>query len=123
MSERLSDRQVEEIIGNLLRIGVLISAVLVLAGGIFFLAVNGGAHPSYHAFRGEPADLRSVPSIFKDAAALNSRGVIQLGILLLILTPIARVAFSVVAFLLERDYLYVAVTLIVLGLLLYSLTA
>jgi uncharacterized membrane protein len=53
--------------------------------------------------------------------ALHGRGLIQLGLLILIATPIARVAFSVVAFLYQRDWTYVVVTLIVLGLLVYSL--
>ena len=47
---------------------------------------------------------------------------IQLGLLVLIATPIARVAFSLVAFALQRDRIYVIVTLIVLAVLLYSLT-
>ena len=51
----------------------------------------------------------------------RGRGVIQLGLLLLIATPIARVAFSVVGFALERDRMYVVFTLIVLAILLYSL--
>jgi uncharacterized membrane protein len=42
-------------------------------------------------------------------------------LLLLILTPVARVAFSVAAFALERDWTYVAITLIVLAVLIYSL--
>jgi uncharacterized membrane protein len=45
----------------------------------------------------------------------------QLGLLVLIATPITRVAFSVFAFFYERDWKYVVFTLIVLGLLLYSL--
>jgi uncharacterized membrane protein len=45
----------------------------------------------------------------------------QLGLLLLIATPIARVAFSAVAFAIEGDKMYVLFTLIVFGVLLYSL--
>jgi uncharacterized membrane protein len=52
---------------------------------------------------------------------LAAKGIIQFGLLFLIATPIARVAFSVIAFALQRDRVYVSVTLIVLGLLLYSL--
>ena len=46
---------------------------------------------------------------------------IQLGLLLLIATPVARVAFSLVAFIRQRDRTYIVITTIVLGLLLYSL--
>jgi uncharacterized membrane protein len=72
-------------------------------------------------FQGEPEELRTVPGIFHEALALHGRGLIQLGLLILIATPIARVAFSVVAFLYQRDWTYVVVTLIVLALLVYSL--
>jgi uncharacterized membrane protein len=72
-------------------------------------------------FRGEPADLRSAGGILRYAFGLSGRGIIQLGLLVLIATPVARVAFSVFAFLREGDRLYVGVTLVVLALLLYSL--
>ncbi|MBI3909718.1 MAG: DUF1634 domain-containing protein [Armatimonadetes bacterium] len=117
----LTEQQVEEIIGNLLRIGVITAAAVVLAGGVLYLVRHGASPPGYHVFRGEPADLRSVSGIVADALALRGRGLIQLGLLLLIATPVARVAFSVLAFALQRDHTYVIVTLIVLTVLLYSL--
>jgi uncharacterized membrane protein len=76
----------------------------------------------FTVFVGEPADLRNVSGIVRDALALRGRGLIQLGLLLLIATPVARVAFSVVAFAMQRDRLYVVVALIVLAVLMYSLT-
>ena len=115
------DVRLEQIIGNLLRAGVALAAVVVLAGGIAFLIHNGHARPDYHSFHGEPVDLRSVGAIVRDAATLNSLGIIQFGLLLLILTPIARVVFSVFAFAMEGDRMYVVITLIVLAVLLYSL--
>jgi uncharacterized membrane protein len=54
--------------------------------------------------------------------ALRPASVIQLGLLLLIATPVARVAMSLVAFILQRDRVYVVVTLIVLAVLIFSLT-
>jgi len=71
---------------------------------------------------GEPTDLRSVSGIVKDALAFRGRGLIQLGLLVLIATPVARVAFSVAAFAMQRDRLYVVVALIVLAVLMCSLT-
>ncbi len=121
-SGRMSDEQIEGIVGNLLRIGVLMAAILVLAGGIFYLIRYGPTPPDYRLFRGEPKELRSLPGILMDALALDSRGMIQLGLLLLIATPVARVIFSVVAFALQRDLTYVIVTSIVLALLLYCLS-
>ena len=76
----------------------------------------------FTVFVGEPADLRNVSGIVRDALALRGRGLIQLGLLLLIATPVARVAFSVVAFAMQRDRLYVVVALIVLAVLMCSLT-
>lgn len=119
---RWIDQRVEELIGYLLRAGVILSAAWVLAGGIFYLLKYAGSMPEYQAFRGEPSDLRHISGIVHDALALDPHGLIQLGLLCLIATPVARVAFSVVAFLVERDWLYVAVTLVVLALLLWSLT-
>ena len=116
-----SDERLEGIIGTLLRVGVLTAAAVVLAGGVIFLARHGGEAPAYHAFRGEPTDLRSVAGILGEAAAFSGRGPIQFGLLLLIATPVARVVLSAVVFALERDGQYVAITLIVLSVLLYSL--
>jgi uncharacterized membrane protein len=111
----------EQIIGNLLRIGVIIAAAMVLIGGVLYLIHYGTTLPDYRVFRGEPSDLRSLSGIVIDTLSLRSRGIIQLGLLLLIATPVARVVFSVFAFALQRDYTYVIVTLIVLGVLMYSL--
>lgn len=116
-----TDERLETIIGNLLRAGVSVAAALVLAGGIVYLWRHGGELPDRSAFQGEPASLRSAAGIVRDAIQGQGRGIVQLGLLALIATPVARVAFSVVAFLLERDRLYVLVTLIVLALLVYSL--
>ena len=118
----LTDKQMDRIISVLLRSWVLISALVVLVGGIFYLIRYGTALPEYGLFRGEPADLRSVSGIIKDVLSFDSRVVIQFGLLLLVATPVARVAFSILAFALQRDRTYVVVTLIVLGVLLYSLT-
>jgi len=117
----LTDEQMDRIISVLLRSGVLISALVVLVGGILYLIRYGTAMPDYGVFRGEPADLRSLSGIVKDVLSFKRRGIIQFGLLLLIATPVARVAFSIFAFALQRDRTYVIVTLIVLSVLLYSL--
>jgi len=117
----LTDEQMDRIISILLRSGVLISAFVVLVGGIYYLIRYGSALPEYGVFRGEPADLRNVSGIAKEVLSFDSRGIIQFGLLLLVATPVARVAFSLIAFVLQRDRTYVVVTLIVLAVLLYSL--
>ena len=116
-----TNQQVETIIGNLLRGGVILAAMVVFTGGVFYLFRYGPAYPDYRIFRGEPTDLRTVHGILADALSFHSRGLIQLGLLLLIATPVARVAFSIFAFLRQGDRTYVVVTLLVLTILLYSL--
>lgn len=117
-----TDERVERVIGTLLRWGVILAAAVVLAGGVMYLARYGSTIPDYRVFRGEPSDLRTVSGIVTGAISWHSRGLILFGLLLLIATPVARVAFSVVAFALQRDRTYVVVTLIVLAVLLCSLT-
>jgi uncharacterized membrane protein len=116
-----TEYEVEQCIGNLLRGGVLLAAVVVLLGGGLYLVRHGAASPLYGSFRSEPEELRHIPGIVADARALHGRGVIQLGLLLLIATPVARVVCAMGAFALQRDWLYVSVTVIVLGVLVYSL--
>ena len=109
------------IIGNLLRTGVTLAAALVLIGGLTYLFRHGAERPGYAVFHGEPADLRTLTGILHDVRSLRGRGIIQLGLLVLIATPVARVAFLAFAFARQRDMLYTAVALIVLALLAFSL--
>lgn len=116
-----ADQRVEQIIGNLLRAGVILAAGVVLMGGAIYLVRHGASTPHFRVFQGEPTDLRTVSGVVTDALSLRGRGVIQLGLLLLIATPVARVAFSIFAFAMQRDRTYVVVTLIVLTVLICSL--
>ena len=116
-----ADDRVEQTVGNLLRVGVLIAAAVAVLGGAVFLWRHGGGHPDYRVFRGEPTDLSTVTGILAGAAQLQSRAVVQLGIILLIATPIARVMLTLVAFAMRRDRMYVLITMVVLALLLFSL--
>jgi len=117
----VKDADVQQAVGNLLRGGVLLAAAVVLAGGVLFLLRHGGAVPDYRVFRGEPVVLRALGGILRDTFTGSGRGMMQLGVLLLVATPVARVAFTAVAFALERDRTYVLVALLVLSLLLKSL--
>ena len=117
----MTDERLEIRLGNLLRLGVMIAAGIALLGGCIYLLRHGGDSLSYHTFHRGSATLRSPIGILGDAVMLHARGIIQLGVLVLIATPIARVLFSVFGFLRERDRLYVAVTFIVLAILVYSL--
>lgn len=116
-----NDDRVDQTIGSMLRVGVLLAASVVFLGGIWYLARSGWSVPDYRHFRGEPAELRSVGGIVDSVSRGTPKGVIQLGLLLLIATPVARVAFSVFAFAARKDRLYVFLTLLVLAVLFSSL--
>jgi uncharacterized membrane protein len=119
--KRWDDRRAERVIGELLRLGVLLAGVVTLVGGVVFLARHGTEGFDYGVFRGEPSDLRNVRGVVAAAWSGRGRGVIQLGLLLLLATPVARVAFSIFVFALQRDRLCVAATLLVLAALAFSL--
>lgn len=116
----VTDERIEQFLGNLLRTGVITAALVVLAGGVFYLTQHGDQKPDLRVFHGEEPELRSVTGIVRDALTLDSKGIIQFGLLLLVATPIARVIFSVIGFTLERDFRYVTITLVVLTVLLWS---
>ena len=117
----MTDERLEQMVGQLLRTGVLLSAAIVLAGGIWWLAEVGRMAPAYHEFRGAPRDLRQLGLLLKGLAHPRPEALIQLGLLLLIATPVARVGLALAAFALERDRTYVVATAIVLAILVYSM--
>ena len=100
---------------------IALSAVVVLGGGILYLLVHGHQAADYHVFQAEPAAYRGPLRIANAAAHGDALAIIQLGLLLLIATPVARVALSLGIFAREGDRIYVVVTLIVLTVLLSSL--
>ena len=116
-----NDERVEKIMGTLLQSGVIISGMVVLAGGILYLLRYGRLPVHYENFVAERERLGSLARVGHDALRGDGRAIIQCGLLLLIATPVARVLFSIIAFALEKDRLYVALTLIVFGILIYSL--
>jgi uncharacterized membrane protein len=121
IKEVWTDQKIEDIIGNLLRVGVGTAAAVVFVGAAIYLVRHGTGHANYGVFHGEPSDLRTLRGIIHAALSLSARGIMQLGLVLLIATPVARVAFSVVAFAVEGDRMYVVFTLIVLAILTFSL--
>jgi uncharacterized membrane protein len=123
MSMSMTDRKIEQDVSVLLKAGVLISGAVTLFGGVVFLLRHWNEPVPYQIFHSQPRIDRIVPEILAGALRLRARSIIQLGILLLIATPVARVAFSLVGFALERDGKFVFITAIVLAILLYSLIA
>jgi len=113
-TKKIGDADLENVIGQLLRYGVLASSLVVLAGGIVYLIRHGGQIPQYHQFKGEPDKMRKPVLMWEAVLRGEGRPLIQLGLLILIATPIARILFSVFGYLMEKDYLYAALTVIVL---------
>lgn len=118
-----NDVQMMNTMGTLLRVGVIAAAIIAVFGGILFFIQHPQEIIDYTIFKGEPSRLRHVHIIIKESLILKSRAVIQLGLLLLIATPVARVFFSLWGFLLEKDWIYVTITLLVLLILFISLTS
>lgn len=117
----LHERDVEKTVGQLLRFGVITASVVVLIGGIMYLIDLGQTgRPDYHIFKGEESNLITFEGIFMGFFSLKPMAIIQFGTLLLIITPILRIIFSLVAFAIEKDKLYVGITLIVLSIILAS---
>jgi uncharacterized membrane protein len=120
-NQETTDQRLDQALGNLLRAGVILAAAVTLLGGIAYVAADWNKRGDHHTLDEQPEELRKPLSIIECALTLNARCVIQLGLLLLIATPVARVAFTVFAFTKQRDWTYVVITLIVLSLLLYGL--
>lgn len=110
----------EKAIAFMIRALMVISVILVITGGIVYIVHTGSRQNPYHAFIGEPSSLRSIYAVIKNALKGDFKAIIQLGILLLLVNPLARVAGYLKAFFHLRDWLYIIITIIVLGVLLYS---
>jgi uncharacterized membrane protein len=131
----VQDKQLQSIISVTLRTGVLVAVALGLLGGAVFLAQHHGDPVSFKDFAGahilyaSPAQtaheaLHLGPSgTYSNGVEANNRGlaIAQIGIICLLLTPIIRVALSIFGFALERDFIYVGITVVVLATLTCSL--
>jgi uncharacterized membrane protein len=116
-----TDIKMDIAIGNMLRIGVSAAAAVVLTGWIFYLIHANGAKPDYHHFHGQPVLPKNIGPIVRGVGALDSRSIIEFGILLLVATPVARVIFCIAAFAVQKDWLYILISSIVFAVLAYSL--
>ncbi|MFV0470172.1 MAG: DUF1634 domain-containing protein [Dysgonomonas sp.] len=121
-------RDVELYIGKLLRYGVMLSCIITLIGGVLYFYQNQSTDVKikYAPIEGKEdfgtaLELREFSSIWEGVLSLNGAAIIQLGVIVLIATPILRVSFSVFAFLIEKDYMYVVITLIVLFIILANM--
>jgi uncharacterized membrane protein len=117
---KIKDITIREAIGWVLRAGVLLSVAIVLFGGAIYIYRNGNAVADYHTFKGIPTFVQ-LDGIIKGIFNFRGRAIIQAGIVLLIATPVIRIIFSAVGFILEKDYLYSFITFLVLAILTVSM--
>jgi len=119
---RFADHDIEQFIGLQLRYGVVIASLVVLAGGILYLIASGGAPlPNHEQFIGEKAGFTTAAQIWQGVLSLNPKGVITMGVVILIATPILRIFFSLIGFVIEKDRLYVLITIVVLSVMMFSI--
>lgn len=109
----------KQIVGNTLRWGVSIACLIALIGGVLYLVQHGGepmkdySHFSYTDVHS--ADFTTLSGILDGLCHFTAVGWIQTGVLVLLLTPILRVAISMLDFLRERDWLYAVISAVVLA--------
>ncbi len=119
--KKINDFDLQALIGNLLRYGIWTALSVAAIGGVIYLFRHGHEITHYGNFVEREEDLFS---LFSDAwtGALQGKGqsIILMGIFLLFSTPVLRLIFSLIAFLFERDYLYVVISLIVIGIICFS---
>ena len=118
---RWSDHEVEQLIGRLLQVGVLIAAAVVIVGAVLMLVQHGRTPVAFGSFGEASSPLYALGGIVRGAVALDPASIVQLGLVLLIATPVLRVALTLVAFAIQRDRVYILLTAVVLALLLYGL--
>lgn len=122
---KIKDKDISQIIGYILRYGVYLSLSIALVGGIVYLyrhsnEINLFQHKAFVEKDENIAEL--LKNTFKGIVQGHGYYIIELGILLLIATPLSRVIFSLFAFKLEGDNLYVLITFIVLLIIIISIT-
>jgi len=111
----------QAVIGWVLRIGVIVSVSVVFVGGVIFLYRHGHEVADHRQFKGIPEFIRTAGGIFQGIGHIRGQAIIQFGIALLIATPILRIIFSAIGFVMEKDYLYVGISLLVLTIIFVSM--
>jgi uncharacterized membrane protein len=121
MIKKFKDTDMQMVIGWVLRVGVFVSMTVVFLGGILYLYRHGSTMADHQTFKGIPVFLQTGSGIIDGIVNLRGQAIIQAGIILLIATPIVRVIFSAIGFVLEKDYLYFGITLLVLAIIFISM--
>jgi len=121
--EKFGEKDFQTIIGNLLRYGVWISLSVAFLGGIVYLMHHGNEIEDYSVFKENDRNIFEViATVYNGAISGDGAYLIFVGIILLFLTPVFRVLLSLFSFILEKDYLYVVITLIVILIIITSIS-
>ena len=121
-----TSRDLSLLVARTLRIGVALAGLIALAGGIGYLWRHGSetlpdlSHFTYNVLPENAEAYTTLGGIFGSVGQMNSIGWIQLGVLVLILTPFLRVVISFFDFLKQRDWLYAGITAFVLGVIILN---
>ncbi|TSD67797.1 DUF1634 domain-containing protein [Inquilinus sp. KBS0705] len=121
MAGKFKDKDMQVVIGWVLRTGVFISMTIVFFGGVLYLYRHGHTIANYHTFKGIPNFVQTIPGVLNGIITFRGRAIIQAGIILLIATPILRVLFSAIGFVMEKDYLYTGISFFVLLVIIISM--
>ena len=120
----MNDAQLQNSLARVMLTGVLVAAAVMGAGLIWFVATHEGMPPGDHLFSGEPKYFENPVSMLERAVSLKTighrRSLIMIGVVLLLINPLIRVAFAAVGFAAQRNRLYTVISLAVLGVLLLS---
>lgn len=120
MRKNFTDRDLNRSVGNLLRLGVILSVATSLVGFIK-LFTEGFKMPKKYKMLDMGGSSEKVWSHFWDTLCKGEgMAIIQLGILLLIFTPLMRIIFALIGYLKEKDYTYVIISSIVLAIMAIS---
>lgn len=113
-------QNMEMLIGKTLRWGAFLSAFVALIGGVVYV-FQQQTIPDYRDFTGASPSLRSFSGILSGVFSGDGASIIQLSVCLLIATPILRLILALWSFIVEKDRLYVCITLIVLGVIFFGM--
>ncbi|MPT33322.1 MAG: DUF1634 domain-containing protein [Chryseobacterium sp.] len=114
-----TDIDLNRSVGNLLRLGVILSVVTSLIGFVK-LFLEGFKMPKYKLLDMGSSSEKVWGSFWDSLSKGEGMAIIQLGILLLILTPLVRIIFALIGYLKEKDYVYVVISTIVLVIMVVS---
>jgi uncharacterized membrane protein len=120
----VKDEQIQNSLARVMLTGVLVAAAVMAAGLVWFVATHEGMPPGDHVFSGEPKYFENPIAMVQRALDLQEAGhrrsLIMIGVVLLLINPLVRVAFAAAGFAVQGDRRYTVISLVVLAVLVLS---